>query len=210
MGQKCTGKRQYLLFRIAGCLMFTCLLAGCLYPPERWKTEEHLATANYYLGRGNFDASLRESRAVLSLYPQLLGDRALFQIGLIYSHPENPEHDFTKAREAFGALVNRYPESPLRPQAEMWIMVLRNLQDMESVLSAKNQELARSKDQLKDQLEKVKKLQEKKQKINETKEDHYEKAIEAKDRQIKELEENIDQLKEVDIKIEEKKRKVTP
>jgi vacuolar-type H+-ATPase subunit I/STV1 len=210
MGQKCTGKRQYLLFRIAGCLMFTCLLAGCLYPPERWKTEEHLATANYYLGRGNFDASLRESRAVLSLYPQLLGDRALFQIGLIYSHPENPEHDFTKAREAFGALVNRYPESPLRPQAEMWIMVLRNLQDMESVLSAKNEELARSKDQLKDQLEKVKKLQEKKQKINETKEDHYEKAIEAKDRQIKELEENIDQLKEVDIKIEEKKRKVTP
>jgi DNA repair exonuclease SbcCD ATPase subunit len=100
-------------------------------------------------------------------------------------------------------------------------MVLRNLQDMESVLSAKNQELARAKDQLKDQLEKVKKLQVQKQKISETKEDHYEKAIEAKDRQIKELEENkdrqikeleenIDQLKEVDIKIEEKKRKVTP
>ena len=210
MGQKCAGKRQYFLLRIAGGLILTCLLAGCLYPPERWKTEEHLATANYYLGRGNFSASLRENRAVLSLYPQLLGDQALFQIGLIYSHPENPEHDFMKAREAFGALVNRYPDSPLKPQAEMWIMVLRNLQDMESVLSAKNQELARSKDQLRDQLEKVKKLQEKKQKDSETKEDHYEKAIEAKDRQIKELEENIDQLKEVDIKIEEKKRKVTP
>ena len=221
MGQKCAGKRQYILFRIAGCLMLTCLLAGCLYPPERWKTEEHLATANYYLGRGNFSASLRESRAVLNLYPQLLGDRALFQIGLIYSHPENPEHDFTKAREAFRALVNRYPESPLKPQAELWITILRNLQDMDSVLRSKNQELARSKDQLRDQLEKVKKLEEQKQKISETKEVHYEKAIEAKDRQIKkaiedkdrqikELEENIDQLKEVDIKIEEKKRKVTP
>jgi flagellar motility protein MotE (MotC chaperone) len=139
-----------------------------------------------------------------------LGDRALFQIGLIYGHPENPEHDSAKAREAFGAVVSRYPDSPLTPQAEMWIMVLRNLQDMQSVLSAKNLELARSKDQLRDQLEKVKKLQEKKLKDSETKEDHYEKAIEAKDRQIKELEENIDQLKEVDIKIEEKKRKVTP
>jgi chromosome segregation ATPase len=210
MGQKYAGKRQYLLFRIAGCLMLNLLLAGCLYPPERWKTEEHLATANYYLGKGNFSASLRESRAVLNLYPQLLGDRALFQIGLIYSHPENSEHDFTKAREAFGSLVNRYPDSPLKPQAEMWMMVLRNLQDMESVLNAKNQELARSKDQLRDQLEKVKKLQKKKQKDSETKEDDYEKAIEAKDRQIKELEENIDQLKEVDIKIEEKKRKVAP
>ncbi len=210
MGQKYAGKRQYLLFRIAGCLMLNLLLAGCLYPPERWKTEEHLATANYYLGRGNFNASLRESRAVLNLYPQLLGDRALFQIGLIYSHPENSEHDFTKAREAFGALVNRYPDSPLKPQAEMWMMVLRNLQDMESVLNAKNQELARSRDQLRNQLEKVKTLQKKKQKASETKEDDYEKAIEAKDRQIKELEENIDQLKEVDIKIEEKKRKVAP
>jgi hypothetical protein len=81
--------------------------------------------------------------------------------------------------------------------------------------------LARSKDQLRDQMEKVKKLEAQKQKISETKEVHYEKAIEAKDRQIKkaiedkdrqikELEENIDQLKEVDIKIEEKKRKVTP
>jgi vacuolar-type H+-ATPase subunit I/STV1 len=190
--------------------MLTCLLVGCLYPPERWKTEEHLATANYYLGRGNFSASLRESRAVLNLYPQLLGDRALFQIGLVYSHPENPERDFTKAREAFRALANRYPESPLKPQAEMWIMVLRNLQDMKSVLSAKNKELARVKNQLRDQLKKVKKLQKKKRKISETKEDHYEKAIEAKDRQIKELEENMDQLKEVDIIIEEKKRKVTP
>jgi hypothetical protein len=56
----------------------------------------------------------------------------------------------------------------------------------------------------------VKKLEAQKQKISETKEVHYEKAIEDKDRQIKELEENIDQLKEVDIKIEEKKRKVTP
>lgn len=210
MGQKCAGKRQYLLFCIAGCLMLTFLTPGCVYPPERWKTEEHLATANYYLQRGNFSASLRESRAVLNLYPQLLGDQALFQIGLIYSHPENPEHDFTKAREAFGALVNRYPESALKPQAEMWIMILRNLQDMESVLSAKNQELARLKDQLRAQLEKVKKLQEQKQKVSETKEDNYEKAIEDKDRQIKELEENIDKLKEVDIKIEEKKRKVTP
>lgn len=210
MGQKCFGKRQHLLFRIAGGLTIAFLLAGCVVPPERWKTEEHLATANYYLSKDDFDAALRESRAILNLYPQLLGDRALFQIGLIYSHPENPAHDFTKAREAFGAIVDRYPDSFLKPQAELWIMTLRNLQDLESVLSVKDQELSRFKDQQRDQQEKVKKLQEQKQKISETKEDIYEKAIEAKEKQIKELEENIDKLKEVDIKIEEKKRKVTP
>lgn len=210
MGQKYAGKRQYLLFRIAGCLMVIFWLAGCVYPPERWKTEEHLATANYHLSKGNFSTALRESRAALNLYPQLLGDQALFQIGLVYGHPENPEHDFMKAREAFGAVVNRYPESALAPQAGMWIMVLRNLQDMESGLNAKNRELTRLKEEFKDQQEKLKKFQDQKQKTSETKEDRLEKTIEAKEQQIKELEENIDKLKEVDIKIEEKKRKVTP
>ena len=189
MGRSCAGKRQYLLFRIAGCLMLTCLLACCLYPPERWKTEEHLATANYYLGRGNFSASLRESRRVLNLYPQLLGDRALFQIGLIYSHPENPEHDFTKAREAFAALVNRYPESPLKPQAEMWIMVLRNLQDIEKcILSAKNQELAPSEGPTQSSAGKSEKTSgaETEGQRNQRGES-TEKAIEDKDRQIKKL-----------------------
>ena len=204
------------------------LTSGCVVSPERLETEEHLATASYYWGRGDFNASLRESRKALSFQPQLLGDKALFQIGLVYSHPENPDHDLTKAREAFGALINRYPESPLRPQAELWILILRNLQDTEKILVSKKRELLRLKRQLRDRQDQIKKLtdqnkkvisakdeyyqklQDHNQKVTDAKDEYYQRAIEEKNRQIRELEENIDKLKEVDIKIEEKKRKVTP
>ena len=178
--------------------------------PERLETKEHLAKANYYFGLGNFDLSLQESRQTLNSYPQLLGDKALFQIGLIYCHPENPDHDLTKAREAFGALINRYPESPLRPQAELWILTLRNLQDTEKILVTKKRELMRLKSQVRERQDQFKKLEDQNQNVIDAKDEYYQKAIEAKNRQIKELEEHIGKLKEVDIKIEEKKRKATP
>jgi len=162
------------------------------------------------LGKGDFNASLKESRETLKYYPQLLGDKALFQIGLIYSHPENPDHDLTKAREAFGALINRYPVSPLRPQAELWILTLRNLQDTEKILVTKKRELLSLKKKLQDRQGQIKNLQEQNKKVIDVKDEYFQRAIEAKNRQIKELEDNIDKLKEVDIKIEEKKRKVTP
>lgn len=180
------------------------------YPSERLETEEHLAKANYYLGKGDFNASLKESRETLKYYPQLLGDKALFQIGLIYSHPENPDHDITKAREAFGALITRYPVSPLRPQAELWILTLRNLQDSEKILVSKKQELLKIKKKLRARQDQIKQLQDQNQKVINAKDEYFQRAIEAKSREIKELEDNIAKLKEVDIKIEEKKRKVTP
>ena len=198
------------------------LFWGCAYPPDRTfppekaystdrlETEEHLAKANYYMGRRDFDAALKESRETLKFYPQLLGDRALFQIGLIYSHPENRDHDMTKAREAFGALINRYPVSPLRPQAELWILTLRNLQDSEKILESKKRELLQIKKKLWKHQDNTKRLQDQNQKVVDAKDEYYQRAIEAKNRQIKELEENINKLKEVDIKIEEKKRKTSP
>jgi hypothetical protein len=193
------------------------LIWGCAYPPERvylppepLETKEHLAKANYYFGIGDFKTSLQESRLTLNAYPQLLGDKALFQIGLIYGHPENPEHDLTKAREAFGALISRYPDSPLRYQAELWILTLRNLQDTEKILVSKKRELIRLRGQVKERQDKITNLQEQNRNVIDAKDEYYQRAIEAKNRQIKELEEHIDKLKEVDIKIEEKKRKTSP
>ncbi len=179
-------------------------------PPEPLETKEHLAKAYYYFGIGDFKSSLQESRQTLNAYPQFLGDKALFQIGLIYGHPENPEHDLTKAREAFGALISRYPDSPLRYQAELWILTLRNLQDTEKILVSKKRELIRLRGQVKERQDKITTLQEQNRNVIDAKDEYYQRAIEAKNRQIKELEEHIDKLKEVDIKIEEKKRQTSP
>jgi tetratricopeptide (TPR) repeat protein len=196
MGQKRTWKGIDILFCLAGCLIG---LSGCFHTPEIWKTEEHLARAKYHLDKGQYDNALKESRTALEIYPQLLGDKAYFMIGLIYVHPDNPKRDGRKAREAFEKVVRHYPESALKIQAEIWEKILLEDQQMQTVLQAHNREIRNLKKAFKDQQAQLEQLSAK-----------HTREMAEKDKLIQELRKNIDQLKEIDLKIEEKKRKPVP
>jgi len=203
MGTKSAWERQYLLFCVAGLLT---LLWGCSLALNQWKTEEHLARARYLLSRGEFDASLAESRKTLQMYPRSLGDQALFQIGLIYAHPDNPEHDYRKAIANFEQLVRAYPGSRRKLEAETWIQALKELAEAERQLKEQVRTLQALSQKLRKQRESAKNLQE-----------EYRSAMDARESKIKALQKkidalqgSIDQLKEVDIKIEEKRRETSP
>ena len=43
--------------------------------------------------KGQYEASMEETLRVLEAYPMTLGDRAIFQMGLLYAHPENARAD---------------------------------------------------------------------------------------------------------------------
>ena len=207
MGQEYSGKRKHLLFCLAGCLIFAGLQAGgCVYPPEKWGSEEHLARSVYLLEKGQFSASLAESEEALKIYPQLLGDQALLQIGLIHAHPRNPEQSNLKAKKAFQTLIREYPDSDLKIQAEMWISAISRLQDAEKQLDAQKDEITRLGERLGELRAAGKKRLERHRKDLEARN----RKIKALEGHIKELEKSIDQLKEIDLKIEEKKREATP
>jgi TolA-binding protein len=152
--------------------------------------------------RRNFKASLRESRTALELFSRSLGDQALFQIGLIHAHPENPNQNIENSTTAFQKLINNYPNSSLRSQAELWIMHLRRIQDLEATLNAKKQEIGK----LNDRLNRIKKNQSQHKKLQ----NEYIQKINNQKKEIQELKGNIKRLKEIDLKIEEKKRKTIP
>ena len=199
MGNQQTRQRKHLLFCLAGCIIFSIGLGGCLYYPEKWRSEEHLALSRHYMERRNFKASLRESKTALELFSRSLGDQALFQIGLIHAHPENPNQNIKNSTTAFQKLINNYPNSELRGQAELWIMQLRRIQDLEATLNAKKKEVGK----LHNRLNRVKKDNKKLQK-------EYQQQIKLQNKEIQELKRNIKGLKEIDLKIEEKKRKTIP
>ena len=199
MGNQQTRQRKHLLFCLAGCIIFSIGLGGCLYYPEKWRSEEHLALSRYYMERRNFEASLRESQTALELFSRSLGDQALFQIGLIHAHPENPNQNIKNSTLAFQKLINNYPNSDLRGQAELWIMQLRRIQDLEATLNVKKKEVGK----LHNRLNRVKKDNKKLQK-------EYQQQIKLQNKEIQELKRNIKGLKEIDLKIEEKKRKTIP
>jgi tetratricopeptide (TPR) repeat protein len=172
---------------------------GCIYYPERWVSEEHLALSRYYLEKGDFDKALKESNAAYSLYPKSHGDEALYMKGFIWAHPGNPEQDYGKSKEAFSTMLRMYPQSPLKSQAQTWVLVIREIQDSQSRLEKVENELKKQRAGRRHQQR------------------QYNQRIAAREQQIKDLEQhinnlkrNLDQLKQIDLKIEEKKRKAAP
>ncbi len=59
------------------------------------------------------------------------GDKALFNIGIIYAHYGNSEKDYEKSRSHFARLIKEYPRSPLVKQAKIWVGVFEDIEKLE-------------------------------------------------------------------------------
>jgi tetratricopeptide (TPR) repeat protein len=87
---------------------------------------ERLERAAQLFKQGDYDGSLKENQRVLSLAGKNLpGDRALFNMGLIYAHGEYLEKDYEKSLPFFNKIISDYPQSPLVEEAKLWVRVLR-------------------------------------------------------------------------------------
>lgn len=85
-----------------------------------------MAEAERLSSRGDYHASLMKYEEIIENYPAA-GDRALFEMGMIASHPENAQRDHQKALQAFQTLVEKYPESGYRQNSEMMVFYLANV-----------------------------------------------------------------------------------
>jgi len=157
------------------------MVAGCLHWPQHRLGEQRLAAARQHLAIGDYKAALAENQKVLAQFSPDLADQALFQIGLIYMHPHNPDLKYQKSIAAFQDLIDKYPASRLRPDAEIWILMIGQFIAQEKqiqILKQRNAPL-------------VRKLRTQHTKINQ-------------------LQDQLEKLKRIDIKIEEKKREAIP
>lgn len=211
MGKKYNRQRKYLLCCLAGCLTALLILSNCThYGLEKWKPEEHLELSRHYMGKGDFEASLEECQTAYNLYPRSLGDQAMFQMGLIYVHPDNPRRNYQKSQNAFETIIKTYPYSRFKGEAELWLKILAHERAINQKLSGQKKELRIMQIQLKDMERQLSKNQKSINRLkNREKKIVYNKdqQIKGRDQQIRDLQRNIKQLKEIDLKIEEQKRK---
>ena len=204
MGKKQAGKRQHFFFFLAGYMIMLPAFSGCMEKDRSYlakkriesaletEGERSLAFSRSFMERGLFKESLEKSESVLKQYPLSLGDQALLNLGLLYAHPAYPEADAWKSIGYFRRLTKEYPESILKVEAEIWILVLQDRM-------LKNREIS----ELTDKIDALKKA-------SKGKKDKFKKMqlkISELQDQVKELKNQIDRLKSVDIRIEEKKRK---
>lgn len=136
MGKKRAEKGKRLFLHGACLLAILLLSAGCVTTlnfQKRWQGHEHLDVAEKLMIKGDFEGALKEDEEVVKLFPGVSpGDSALFHMGLIRAHPDNPQRDYKKALECFRRLDRDFPRSALKEKARVWIGAIDELTRRES------------------------------------------------------------------------------
>lgn len=122
MGREHSGAGQYIYLCIAGLIFFTFLGCATLQEMDKRRSAQgKLELSQELLAQGDFGGALRANQEVLSTVGKSTpADKALFNMGLIYAHYDNPDKNYAQSKIMFDTLIREYPQSPLVEQAKMW------------------------------------------------------------------------------------------
>jgi len=209
MGTKQIGKRKYLFLHLACLGLLPFVIFGCLHFSKELQGQQLLDEGMDQMAGGQYEASMAKNLTVLNNYPHSLADQALFQIGLLYAHPQNPDRNYEKSLGSLNNILNGFPESRLRHQAQLWVLFIGDVIDKEQkigILNSNNASLERIVKQQKIEINILQK------KIETQKNDalivSLEKTVDEQKKEINQLLDQIEKLKRVDLGIEEKKQKI--
>lgn len=194
MGGKQTQPREHVYLFIA--FLIFLLLPSCT---DLIRVRQHLSQARELVQEGKYDQALRVNQEIVStLGDAPPADEALFNMALIYAHPDNPTRDYRLAVDQLGRIIDEHPDSSYRPTAQVWHALLwenlrlsREVQkrrDLLRRLSNENLNLAKELEQFTSLMEQSK--------------NENQKLVER----LEKLQQVISQWKQVDLQIEEKKR----
>jgi tetratricopeptide (TPR) repeat protein len=209
MGAKQTWRRKYLFLHLACLGILSFVLFGCLHFSDKLQGQQLLEEGMDQMVSRQYKASMTKNLTVLNKFPHSLADQALFQIGLLYAHPENPNQNYEKSLESFNKILNRFLESRLRNQAQLWVLFIKDVIDKErkiGILNDNKVSLERTVEQQKAAINNL-------QKKIETRKNAdlivtLEETVEEQKNEINQLLDQIEKLKRVDLGIEEKKQKI--
>ena len=104
---------------------------------------------------GNYEEAGREYENYLRLSPSGgQRDQALFRLGLSYTLRANPGPDWNRATSVFKQLVDEYPDSPLKPSANLILSLHSELDQINAETKQRDQRIR----QLSVELERLKKI----------------------------------------------------
>jgi hypothetical protein len=185
------------------------VIFGCLHFSKKLQGQQLLEEGLDQMISRQYEASMAKNLAVLNDFPHSLADQALFQIGLIYAHPENPNQNYEKSLGSFTKIISEFPESRLRHQSQLWVVFIRDAIDKKrkiGILNSKNVLLEKTVEQQKNKITILQKKIETGQNVDVIV--SLEKTVDEQKKEINQLLDQIEKLKRVDLGIEEKKQKI--
>jgi tetratricopeptide (TPR) repeat protein len=198
MGGKPIGWRQ----QICICFALLILNSGCSLFQEsnrRRELREMLTQAHQLLARADYEGSLNAFQNVIVLAKdQPPADAAVYYIGVVEAHPQNPRKNRQKALGSFERVLTQYPESVFAEPAKAWIGVLAEIDTTKLEIERTKLEAEKSKQEI-----------EKSRLAAERSKQEAEKArleLERSRQEIEKAKQLIEKSKQVDIQIENKRR----
>ena len=138
-----------------GLMIVAMLIGGCSHIDEGALSQE----ASQFFNQGNYAAALSRYEQLLDNDPDAM-DRILFEMGITYAYPTNPQKDYQKALNCFQKIVGDYPESEYRLDSQMMILQIHNATLKDEALAAQQAVLDTSRQALEDKADEIGKLQE--------------------------------------------------
>jgi len=108
MGKKQSRLCEHLYFFFVCIIITPILICGCSHFSKGFQAESTFKEANDFFSQGNYKASLSKYEQIIEKYPKV-GDRVLFEMGIIYAYPRNEQKDYQKSLECFQKLIKDYP-----------------------------------------------------------------------------------------------------
>lgn len=82
----------------------------------------------------NFEEAVRKNLLILEQAGQQHpADEALYNLGLIYAHIDNPAKDFKKSQIYFHVLAKQFPDSALAEEAQIWLGLFETIEKMQQI-----------------------------------------------------------------------------
>jgi murein L,D-transpeptidase YafK len=110
--------------------------------------------------QGSYKASLDKYEQIIGQDPTT-GDRALFEMGIVYSYPKNEQKDYQKAMECFNKLIKDYPASEYRQNSETMIFNINNVAIKDKKIATQQTQIETLQEQVKGKENEISALQKK-------------------------------------------------
>ena len=82
----------------------------------------------------NFEEAVQRNLKILEeVGKKEPADQALYNLGLIYAHVDNPAKDYRKSQNYFHALNEQFPDSQFAEEARIWIGLFETIEKMQQI-----------------------------------------------------------------------------
>jgi tetratricopeptide (TPR) repeat protein len=103
-------------------------------PIEKEEKTASVTETRQIVANKNFTEAVRRNLQILAESGEKKpADEALYNLGLIYAHVDNPAKDYQKSQAYFNELTKQFPDSDLAEEARIWLGLFETIEKIQQI-----------------------------------------------------------------------------